>query len=114
MNETDKPEETTPPREASLLQFLSGLAMQTFIHLGQMSNPMTGETAVDLVQARYSIDILGILQEKMAGNLTAEEDEYLRGALTQLRLDYVRTVEGAAADALGGQDEPPAAEASPS
>ncbi len=75
--------------EASFLQFISGFAVQTLVHLGRMSNPVSGGTAVDLPNAKYSIDILGILQEKTRGNLTPEEDEYLAGVLRDLRMEYV-------------------------
>ncbi len=75
--------------EASFTQFVGGFAVQTLVHLGKMSNPMTGETSVDMANAKYSIDILGILQEKTNGNLSEEEDEYLANLLRDLRMEYV-------------------------
>jgi len=84
------------PTGATFLQFLSGMGMQTLMQLGLMSNPMTNERNVDLVQARYSIDLLGVLEEKTRGNRTDEEEEYLQTMLAQLRMGYV--------DALGRKD----------
>ena len=78
-----------PVVEANFLQFLSGMGAQTLMHLGVMSNPMTGKTEADLVQAKYSIDLLAIFQEKTKGNLSGEEEEYLAGMLSQLRMAYV-------------------------
>lgn len=75
--------------EATFIQFIGGFAVQTLIHLGKMSNPISGETAVDLANAKYSIDIMGILQEKTRGNLTTDEDEYLSNLLRDLRMEYV-------------------------
>lgn len=75
--------------QANFTQFVGGFAVQTLVHLGKMANPMTGETSVDLPNAKYSIDILGILQEKTQGNLTPEEDEYLTNILRDLRMEYV-------------------------
>ncbi len=75
--------------EASFMQFIGGFAVQTLVHLGKMSNPMTGGTSVDLPNAKYSIDILGILQDKTNGNLSVEEDEYLANLLRDLRMEYV-------------------------
>lgn len=75
--------------EANFTQFIGGFAVQTLVHLGKMANPMTGEMAVDLPNAKYSIDILGILQEKTQGNLTPEEDEYLSNLLRDLRMEFV-------------------------
>lgn len=75
--------------EASFTQFVSGFAVQVLVHLGKMSNPITKETAVDLANAKYSIDILGVLQEKTNGNLTPEEDEYLSNLLRDMRMEYI-------------------------
>jgi len=73
----------------SLKTFLSGLAGQVLIHLGLFENPLTGKREVDLEQAKYSIDLLQILQDKMKGNLTEEEDKLLRSILYDLRMRYV-------------------------
>lgn len=78
---------------ADFTQFIGGFAVQTLVHLGKMSNPMSGKTDVDLANAKYSIDILGVLQEKTQGNLTPEEDEYLSNLLRDLRMEYVAVLE---------------------
>lgn len=78
------------PVEANFLQFLSGYASQALMHLGMMTNPMTGKTEVDLANAKYSIDLLEILQQKTEGNLTDEEDAYLKAALYELRMRYLQ------------------------
>lgn len=75
--------------EANFTQFIGGFAVQTLVHLGRMSNPVTNATSVDLPNAKYSIDILSILQEKTKGNLTPEESEYLSNLLRDLRMEYV-------------------------
>lgn len=80
--------EAKPPK-ADFVQFIGGFAVQTLVHLGKMSNPMTGKSGVDLPNAKYSIDILGIIQDKTRGNLTPEEDEYLSNLLRDLRIEYV-------------------------
>lgn len=77
------------PTQANFLQFISGFAVQTLVHLGKMSNPMSGETAVDLPNAKYSIDILAVIQDKTRGNLTPQEEEYFSNMLRDLRLEYV-------------------------
>lgn len=87
----------------SFLQFIGGFAVQTLVHLGKMSNPMTGETALDLPNAKYSIDILAILQEKTKGNLSDEEDSYLSNLVRDLRFEYVATVGGEKAKSPGGE-----------
>lgn len=70
--------------------FIATLVMEAHIALGEMPHPSTGETKKNLSQARYLIDVLGVLQEKTAGNLTPEEDALLRNNLTALRTSYLR------------------------
>ncbi len=94
------------PVKANFTQFINGFAVQTLVHLGKMSNPMTGKAGIDLANAKYSIDILGILQEKTKGNLTPEEDEYLSNLLRDLRMEYVTVMNekpGEAGDAAEGE-----------
>ncbi len=81
------------PPEADFLQFISGMAIQTLMHLGAMTNPVTNQKDLDLANAKYSIDLLRILREKTKGNLTAEEDRYFAAALRDLQLNYVRVIE---------------------
>lgn len=94
--------------EANFTQFIGGFAVQTLVHLGRMSNPMSGATSIDLPNAKYSIDILGILQEKTKGNLTPEESEYLSNLLRDLRMEYVTVSNKAAgtAPAAGRETAP--------
>ena len=75
--------------EASFGFFLSSLSMQAMVALGELPNPATRQTDVDLNQARYVIDVMGILQEKTKGNLTQEETGLLEGLLYELRTKYV-------------------------
>ena len=75
--------------EASFLSFISGLAAQTLMQLGEIENPLEKKKVVNIRAARYSIDLLGILQEKTQGRLTDEEASYLDGVLHDLRLRFV-------------------------
>ncbi len=93
IQENNKRGSAGKPTEANFSQFLAGLAIQTMMHLGLMSNPLTNKTEIDLANAKYSIDLLGILQEKTRGNLSAEEEEYFQSLLADLRLRYVQAVE---------------------
>ena len=72
--------------------FLSSLSMQTLVALGELPNPATHQPDEDLDQARYVIDVLGVLQEKTKGNLTKEEESFLAGMLYELRMKYVSKV----------------------
>ena len=81
--------ETAPP-PADLLTLVSGLAAQAFIHLGEAKSPITGEKKTDLRQARYTIDLIGMLAEKTKGNVTEEEEAFFEQVLHELRLRFVK------------------------
>lgn len=69
--------------------FLLGLASAALIHLGVTPHPDTGTLALDLVEARRSLDLLGLLREKTRGNLTEEEDRLFENLLGDLRLRFI-------------------------
>ena len=98
-------QETTPggeamdqaPKELTRKEMFLGLihsfqaaAMQ---QMGKMPSPFSKEIERDLPQARLSIDMLEMLEERTSGNLTGEEARFLKHVLTELRLNYVAEVE---------------------
>jgi hypothetical protein len=78
-----------PPASFTLL--VQSLVTQALIALGQAENPLTGQRSPDLEMARFHIDMLGVLEEKTKGNLSRQEENFLRGWLFDLRLRYVQT-----------------------
>ena len=76
--------------------FLSGLTMEALIALGDMAHPTTRKQAANLPQAKYLIDLLGLLEEKTQGNLNADETKLLKDALYQLRMRYLGKTSGPA------------------
>jgi len=108
--DADKPEETPsaePVRAASpdaagdgdesrgmpALDFSSLIiiyASQAMTLLGEIPEPQSGQFMTpDLAAARQTIDIVALLQEKTAGNLSAEEAKLVQDVLTKLRLAFV-------------------------
>ena len=75
--------------EARFDLFLSGLVMEAAIALGDAPNPVTRKQAVNLSQAKYLIDLMGVLEEKTKGNLSVDEERLLKDALYQLRVRYL-------------------------
>ena len=75
--------------EVSFVQFIGQLNLQAQIALGIIQNPVTGKYERNLEVAKYHIDILGMLEEKTKGNLSKEEENYLKTVLTDLRMRYV-------------------------
>jgi hypothetical protein len=55
--------------EPSFRLFVTSLAMQAWIALGAIPNPMTDKTEEDITQAKFLIDSLEMLEKKTKGNL---------------------------------------------
>ncbi|MBU0991664.1 MAG: DUF1844 domain-containing protein [Proteobacteria bacterium] len=72
--------------------FIVSLNSTALVHLGVMGNPATNESAKNLPVAKQTIDIIGMLEEKTKGNLTAEEEKLIKNILHDLRLMYVKEV----------------------
>ena len=70
--------------EATFLNFLSGLATQGLMQLGAVANPLTGEHGVNLDYARYTVQLIKVLEAKTAGHRTPEEEQYLAALLNDL------------------------------
>jgi len=93
----EAPGECTPvPIDFSGL--VLSLSTSVMIHLGEVPDPITREKQVELPQAKQTIDILAILEEKTRGNLTKEEEMLLRDILTDLRFRYVEKSKTATAN----------------
>lgn len=75
--------------EITFEHFLLSLSTAALLHLGEIPDPETEQKKVDLVQAKQSIDILGLVHEKTKGNLTPNEKTLLDGILAELRMRYV-------------------------
>jgi hypothetical protein len=103
-----------PP--ANFQTLVSMIAEQAIMGLGAMQDPKSGRVVVDLEGARFSIDLLGVIEEKSKGNLSEEESHTLRELLGALRSRYVQFVKMvneqlAARGAAGGIAESAAAAA---
>jgi hypothetical protein len=75
-----------PPSFDSLV---SMLVTQALAALGQIPIGEKQEPVVMLDHAKHSIDLLGILEEKTKGNLSAVEAEMLSSVLHELRMVFV-------------------------
>jgi Domain of unknown function (DUF1844) len=83
----DLPDFDMPP--ASLTFLCTTLATQAMIALGQVPNPLTGNSEARPKQAKHYIDTLGMLEEKTAGNRTPDESQLFSDILHQLRMAFV-------------------------
>lgn len=74
--------------------FITTLAFQASIFLGQVPNPATDKIETNLDQAKFIIDTLDMLKEKTQGNLVKEEKELLENLLYELKMQYVSKTKG--------------------
>ncbi len=73
----------------SFSAFIVSLASSAMVHLGLTDDPAGGGPNVDLMLARHTIDVLGLLDEKTKGNLDEDEARLLETLLSDLRLQFV-------------------------
>jgi hypothetical protein len=85
MNEENK----TQTREELFFHLVFMFQTAALQQMGKLINPLTKQVERNLEQAKYSIDILELLQEKTKGNLTEEENKYLDNVLFDLRMNYL-------------------------
>lgn len=78
-----------PLPEANLLTLIFSLYTHVQICLGLVPDPISQQTQKDLPQAKYNIDMLGVLKEKTQGNLSKDEEQALENILYEARMTYV-------------------------
>ena len=83
----------TPKPDTRFNDFVFLQAQNAGLFLGQLPNPATGETSVNLKAAATVLDSLEMLALKTKGNLTEEEATLLEKALLNIRALYAN-VEG--------------------
>jgi hypothetical protein len=85
--------ERGPLPTPDLFFLISTFHLQAALGLGLMPNPVTKKAEVQLDQAKHSIDLLAMLQQKTEGNRTPEESETLEAVLNELRWAFVTVSE---------------------
>jgi len=84
--EADIPDAHDP---ASFVNFAMSIASNAASALGMMEHPVTHKREVDLELGKHWIDVLGMLQKKTSGNLSAPEAQILESWLADLRMQFV-------------------------
>ena len=89
---SDRQEEQArgPLPQVTLATFIFSLSSSALVHLGEIPEPETNRTLVDLPIAKQIIDTLGMLQEKTRGNLDQDEERLLKSVLYDLRMRYIQ------------------------
>ncbi|HJT15866.1 MAG TPA: DUF1844 domain-containing protein [Thermoanaerobaculia bacterium] len=70
--------------------FLESLIVQAYMSLGMLRNPYQAKPMLDVEAARQMIEILTMLKDKTAGNLSQEEEDFLEAHLGELKLAFVQ------------------------
>jgi hypothetical protein len=78
------------PLEINFSSFVLSLSSSALYHFGELPDPITHKKQRNLVMAKQTIDILGILKDKTTGNLTKQEEALLSNLLYDLRMRYVQ------------------------
>ena len=87
--------ETNEKLSINFMNYISSLAFQAMIFLGELPNPMAGDRIEkNLDQAQLLIDTLILIRGKTKGNLSKEEDDFLNGAIYELQMKYVENSAG--------------------
>jgi hypothetical protein len=85
----DFPEEPGEMEGPSFYDLVAMMAEPVPIYLGDARLP-DGQVATNLEMARLHIDLLDILRQKTAGNVTPQERAFLEDLLYRLRVRYVQ------------------------
>jgi len=80
----------SPLPKINFATFVVSLNASALLHLGAIEDPTSGQTNKDLSMAKQTIDILSMLEEKTAGNLSTDEKNLLKNILYDLRIIYVK------------------------
>ena len=95
-----------PIPEMSFERLVQSIYMQTLMQLGLAGDP-NSTPQVDLLGARSSIDMLGIIEEKTKGNLNEAEKKLLEAALFEMRMGFLEITQALARQAANRQPPPP-------
>ena len=86
---------TKDESSASFPDFLLWLATLAAVQFGDLPDPATGQPVEpNLAAAGNVVELIAMLQEKTAGNLTATEAKLLDDLLYELRMRFVQAQEG--------------------
>lgn len=91
---TETQKETTPLPELDFSSFILSLATTVQVSLGAVPNPQTNLQTQNLSAAKQMIDIITMLKDKTQGNLSNEEQRLIESILYNLRMHYIRAMEG--------------------
>ena len=75
--------------QLNFFSYLSSLAYQAMIFLGEIPHPETNLINKNLEQAKFIIDTLALLRAKTKGNLNKKESDFLNASLYELQMKFI-------------------------
>jgi hypothetical protein len=102
-----------PIPEMSFERLVQSIYMQTLLQLGLAGEP-NATPKVDLLGARSSIDMLGIIEQKTKSNLNEAETKLIEAALFEMRMGFLEITQALARQAANRQPPPPGTPTGPS
>ena len=84
--------ESQKKNEFYFVQLIITFQAAAMQQMGKLQNPLTQKVERNLDQARSSIDMLEMLQDKTENNLTENEKKFLEHTLYELRMNYLDEV----------------------
>jgi hypothetical protein len=83
--------ENQDERGATFTDFLLWLATMAAVQFGDLPDPVSGEPVEpNIPAAGHLVEVIGMLQEKTAGNLAPSEAKLLDDLLYELRMRFVQ------------------------
>jgi hypothetical protein len=67
------------------------LSTSALVNLGELPDPISNESQINLPLAKQTIGIIEMLKDKTEGNLNQDEDRLINNMLYDLRMKYVDT-----------------------
>ena len=86
----DAPKQEALLPEINFTNFLLSISTSALIQLGEIPDPATNQSTLQVPLAKQTIDLIGMLQEKTRGNLTSDEGKLMEHILYDLRMRFVK------------------------
>lgn len=78
-----------PLPKVTFTTFVMSLASSALVQLGEVPEPETGTMQEELEHAKYTIDVLSMINDKITNGMDDDERRLIDGLLYELRMKYV-------------------------
>ena len=81
--------------EHLFIHLVSNFTQLAWVALGKLKNPVTDKVEKNLEETGFYIDMLEMVKNRMAGNLSPDEEKFIVSNLGSLQLNYIEEKKGA-------------------